>query len=259
MDTKGQQIQSRTDKIERPNENSDFVLDKAIFTNVFEKDIKRVFIYKKAERLAKALHVIAPAFATSVSLKNKLDEISLGLVNAAIQPIGVAKDAFSRELLALSSVLAIARSSGLLSPMNAALISSEAHALLAEVATYEEPRLFFDDSPTLANLAKSASSGGESRGFRKNNPRTKQERDVRNGVSTEESQGEKSQVLDKRTESILSVIKDKGTVYIKDISTVMREISEKTIQRELKRLVDSGIVAKSGERRWTAYSLREIL
>ena len=42
---------------------SDFVLDKVIFSNVFDKDIRRIYIYRKSERLAKALHLITPAFA----------------------------------------------------------------------------------------------------------------------------------------------------------------------------------------------------
>lgn len=167
--------------------------------------------------------------------------------------MGLAKDAFARELLALSSVLAIARSSGLLSPMNASLVSDEAHALLGEVATYEEPRLFFDDSPTLASLLKGVS--GED--VRHKIVPGKQGDDSIKGRSAPDKQISKTQAFNKRTENIISVIKDKGTVYIKDISTIMRDISEKTIQRELRSLVDAGVLVKSGERRWTAYSLRE--
>ena len=96
--------------------SEDFVLEKSIFNNIFEKDIRRVFIYKKAERLAKAIHLIAPAFAESVSLRNRIDAIAIGLVDAAILPSGAARMALSRELLALSSVLSIARTGGLLSP-----------------------------------------------------------------------------------------------------------------------------------------------
>ncbi|MEK7179690.1 MAG: hypothetical protein AAB689_01520, partial [Patescibacteria group bacterium] len=124
--------------------SEDFVLEKSIFNNIFEKDIRRVFIYKKAERLAKAIHLIAPAFAESVSLRNRIDAIAIGLVDAAILPSGAARMALSRELLALSSVLSIARTGGFLSPMNAELIAREAHILLQEVAAYEEPRLFLD-------------------------------------------------------------------------------------------------------------------
>src|SRR3990167_10275321 len=93
--------------------SEDFVLEKSIFNNIFEKDIRRIFIYKKAERLAKAIHLITPAFAESVSLRNRIDAIAIGLVDAAILPSGTARTALSRELLALSSVLSIARTGGL--------------------------------------------------------------------------------------------------------------------------------------------------
>jgi len=36
--------------------------------------------------------------------------------------------------------------------MNIDLISREAHLLLTEIAAYEEPRLFFDEVPTLSGL-----------------------------------------------------------------------------------------------------------
>jgi len=144
--------------------SEDFVLEKSIFNNIFEKDIRRIFIYKKAERLAKAIHLITPAFAESVSLRNRIDAIAIGLVDAAILPSGTARTALSRELLALSSVLSIARTGGLLSSMNAELIAREAHILLQEVAAYEEPRLFLDDAPTLSNIAKNAISQGTLQG-----------------------------------------------------------------------------------------------
>jgi hypothetical protein len=89
--------------------NEDFVLEKSIFNNIFEKDIRRVFIYKKAERLAKALHLITPAFAESLALRTRIDAIAIGLVDAAVAPLAGTRMAFSRELLALSSVLSIAR------------------------------------------------------------------------------------------------------------------------------------------------------
>ena len=53
----------------------------------------------------------------------------------------------------------------------------------------------------------------------------------------------------------MSLIKDKGRVSIKDITLVVRGVSEKTIQRELQGLIDAGRVAKLGERRWSTYSL----
>ena len=67
---------------------------------------------------------------------------------------------FSRELLALSSILSIARTGGLLSPMNAEIITREAHTLLQEIAAYEEPRLLLDEMPTLSGIAKNVLEAG---------------------------------------------------------------------------------------------------
>ena len=232
--------------------SEDFVLEKSIFNNIFEKDIRRVFIYKKAERLAKAIHLIAPAFAESVSLRNRIDAIAIGLVDAAILPSGAARMALSRELLALSSVLSIARTGGLLSPMNAELIAREAHILLQEVAAYEEPRLFLDETPTLSGIAKKAFAREPMQrpiaGKRHIQPKVGSlpaKKDIENI----------SDIQKDRREAVLSVIKNNGKASIKDISTLIRGVSEKTIQRELLALIAAGRVLKQGERRWSTYSL----
>ncbi|MDO8566655.1 MAG: hypothetical protein Q7R58_00695 [bacterium] len=240
--------------------SEDFVLEKSIFNNVFEKDIRRVFIYKKAERLAKAIHLITPAFAESVSLKNRIDTIAIGLVDAAILPSGAARMALSRELLALSSVLEIARTGGLLSPMNAGLIAREAHILLQEVAAYEEPRLFLEDAPTLSGIAKKAlsheSSQRSSAVSRKTTSARQMIKDrvLGKGHIKDIENVSGTHVKDRR-EAVLSVIKNKGKASIKDISTLIRGVSEKTIQRELLALIVAGMVLKQGERRWSTYSL----
>jgi len=58
-----------------------------------------------------------------------------------------------------------------------------------------------------------------------------------------------------RRERILGIIRDKGQVTIKDVSTAITDVSEKTIQRELMSLINEGIIAKEGERRWSRYSI----
>ena len=241
--------------------NDDFVLEKSIFTNIFEKDIRRVFIYKKAERLAKALHLIAPAFSESASLRNRIDAIAIGLVDAAVLAPGLARTALSRELLSLSSVLSIARTGGLLSAMNTELITREAHILLQEVAVYEEPRLFLDDAPTLSGIAKNALKRDAVQGPRAAAPRHPAQHklaaapvEASKGHVKDTQEAAAGHVKDRR-EAVMSVIRSKGSVSIKDISTMIRGVSEKTIQRELAALVESGIVLKQGERRWSTYSL----
>ncbi|TSC64062.1 MAG: Uncharacterized protein G01um101491_376 [Parcubacteria group bacterium Gr01-1014_91] len=253
---KGQNIGQSTEvrKVpagDRREHTEDFVLEKNIFVNIFEKDIRRVFIYKKAERLAKAIHLIVPAFSESVSLKNRIDAIAIGLIDAAMLSPSTGRGALSRELLALSSVLSIARTSGTLSSMNADLIAREAHLLLHEVAAYEEPRLSFDETPTLSTIAKSALLRSAPAG----NVRQAQKRAPTNHGNKGHLKDISDNSVKDRSNAVLSVIKNKGTASIKDISTLVRGVSEKTIQRELAALIGAGVVLKHGERRWSTYSL----
>jgi DeoR/GlpR family transcriptional regulator of sugar metabolism len=53
----------------------------------------------------------------------------------------------------------------------------------------------------------------------------------------------------------VSFIKDKGRVSIKDVASIITDVSEKTLQRELLSLVDEGELLKVGERRWSTYEV----
>lgn len=245
---------NKDDNTAKKTENKDdFVLEKTIFNNVFQKDIRRIFIYKKIERLAKAIHLISPAFDGSVSFKNRMDAIAIGLVDAGVLPTASARQLLSRDLLALSSLLSMARTGGMLSPMNADLIIGEAHSLLREIASYEEPRVSVDSALTLSDIARNVSKREAMRAVKDRSL------SIRHEASTTASQEGIKDIKDTgfkdRREYILSVIRDKKSASIKDISTLIRDVSEKTIQRELASLVTAGVVSKHGERRWSTYSL----
>jgi Fic family protein len=274
MDTQGQNLPSKKSKtLDSSSRITDFVLDKFIFSNVFEKDIRRIYIYRKSERLAKAIQLITPAFGGAPSLRNRLDAIAVGLIDAAILPPTTAREALSRELLALSSILSVARIGGLLSDMNADLITREAHTLLQEIASYEGPRLFLEDAPTLAELAKRAPDMRETvpatqeieSMFREPQSARERQPNIKDSSTTFKRQikGHLSSALQKaegqtvRQEAVLSILRTHGPSYIKDISMVIRDVSEKTIQRELQSLVSLGLVSRTGERRWTQYALIE--
>jgi DNA-binding transcriptional ArsR family regulator len=239
----------------------DFVLEKSIFNNIFEKDIRRIYIYKKAERLAKALHLTAPAFVDSVVLRTRIDSIAMALIDLATVPVGSSRAGLSRELLALSSILSMARTSGMLSRMNVDLITHEAHILLQEIAEYEEPRLFFEEAPTLSDIAKRALSGAAQVGLRQpTREHPVPQHLATEGLSRTKAKGHNKDIkvsdkLKDRREAVLSVIRSKGNANIKDISRHIRGVSEKTVQRELSSLIKVGLISKRGERRWSTYSL----
>lgn len=251
-----------------PADSNAFVFEKAVFSNVFEKDIQRVYLYKKAERIAKAIGLVAPAFIGSPALKDRLDRAAIGLVDASVAPGHAAHGALARELLALSSVLAMSRSMGVLSPMNADLIANEAQALLHEVAVYEEPRIAMGDAPTLAGLAKAFGPEAREPARLRSVARVTFDPDLSDNAEAkgQNAIGQRTAALgqgaprasgtpSERRTAILEVLRAKGPSYIKDISLVVRDVSEKTIQRELALLVSEGAVVRKGDRRWTTYEI----
>ncbi|MBY0110987.1 hypothetical protein K2Y00_03240 [Patescibacteria group bacterium] len=250
-DDKGQGKNSKALTTQKHGADLDhFVLEKSIFSKVFEKDIRRVYIYKKAERLAKAIHMVSPAFRGSPALRDRIANISVCLVDGAVCTPNQAREVLAKELLALSSILSIARSAGILSPMNTDIIAREAKHLLEEVAGYEDPHLALEETPRLENALRSS---GKAKVVKKAAPvvvssLVSNKGQVKGQVKAAASNGN-------RREAIISVLRSKGPSFIKDISTVVRDVSEKTIQRELQGLVLEGKVSKTGDRRWTTYRL----
>jgi len=214
-------IQPRRGALALPirGESNDFVLEKDIFSGLFNKDIKRVFIYKKAERLAKAIYLIVPAFQDIPVLRDRLSAIAVGLIDAAIlSPIG--NRTLSRELLTLSSTLSVASTSGMLSVMNAELISEEARTLLQEIAVYEEPRVPLEDIPSFSELSRLAQSTSE-RGHKTISSRataaTALNKSALRQGRTQPQRQIKDSIKDSRRAAILSVIRTKKKAQIKDI------------------------------------------
>jgi hypothetical protein len=58
-----------------------------------------------------------------------------------------------------------------------------------------------------------------------------------------------------RKDRIRTILVEKGQVSIKDISDIIKDVSEKSIQRDLNELIETGAVVRIGERRWSTYKL----
>ena len=58
-----------------------------------------------------------------------------------------------------------------------------------------------------------------------------------------------------RRERIKTILEAKGEASIKDISEIITDCSEKTLQRELSSMISDNIVKRLGERRWSKYSI----
>lgn len=94
----------------------------------------------------------------------------------------------------------------------------------------------------------------EERVRKQGNERRVQRTRIDAGVSQAEGSQTMSAVVSRR-EKVIQVIREKGQATIKDISDVVKDCSEKTIQRELVSLINDNVVVREGDRRWSRYCL----
>jgi hypothetical protein len=69
------------------------------------------------------------------------------------------------------------------------------------------------------------------------------------------SGGQHDQQNNIRRIAILEVLKKEQNIGVNEMKSVIKDCSEKTIQRELLAMVKLGVLKKEGERRWSRYSL----
>ena len=58
-----------------------------------------------------------------------------------------------------------------------------------------------------------------------------------------------------RKDKIVSIVRERGEVSVSDVAAYFGGVSEKTIQRDLLALVDTGVIRKYGDKRWRRYVL----
>lgn len=196
-------------------------------------------LHSKSQRLASAVYLITSFFSDQEPLKWRLRGLSADLVSENI------KDKFSvcREIGAMFS---LAKNSGLVSEPNYEIISQEVSKLTAEL---EKPLKFApisEPAPKAVSLPQPAFDGGI-----KDNSIADRSQD-RQGLR---EFGAVSVKKNSRQSVIIALLKRKREIMIKDVSPLISGCSEKTIQRELLSMVSAGILKKTGEKRWSRYSL----
>ncbi|GMU74480.1 MAG: hypothetical protein AMXMBFR44_6770 [Candidatus Campbellbacteria bacterium] len=242
-----------------------------------QKDITPVYVasndfYDHARKIVTAIYLLTDLLKDNEPIKwtlrtKVLDLVSFtGVLSRSSGPSingGDEKDIIE-QVNALVSLLDIGVLSGLVSPMNHEILTRELkvfrdNAVRHFHATEGNQSLFtsslftgfdFKEQPHISqgHIKRTISP---SKGQMKITVRTEKnvlnknvhQKDINNGQQNE------------RKEKIVQLIRSRGSVMIKDISPEFPGLSEKTIQRDLLDLVSRGSVRKSGERRWTIYSV----
>lgn len=233
----------------------------------FEKNSYFIFVYKKTEKLATALYMVTNLFSDSEpmkwTLRKKVSEMLSFILGHKNSVSGQAFfiTSIKDRVLDVVSLLEVSSKSGLVSTMNFSILRQE---FLNLVRVLDEQKLDSGDSSAGAlpeaffevsrNFSPTISDKEISREYRDmtNMPDIK----IKDKISENTNQA----VFKKtnRQNIILGLLKKKKELSIKDIAQTIRDCGEKTIQRELISLIKSGIIKKTGERRWSKYSLKEL-
>lgn len=194
-------------------------------------------IYKKAERLASATFMVSDIMPEGNELKTNIRHLSIELVSKSVSSN---PNALEPLVLNIMSLLEISFISGLISEMNARILKEEFNGFLGLI-----DRQSSSLSASVTSLFSEDSPAKEEKITQKT-PLLKMPQMPREPkASRKETRGK----------NILEFIAQEGSVSIKDISQNIRGCSEKTIQRELAKMINSGAVKKMGERRWTRYEV----
>lgn len=179
---------------------------------------------KMAEKIGVAIYFISNFFDDKEPLKWKLRTLSTNLVSYSIRD----KSEIIKEI---SSLFYIAKNTNLMSDINYDILMKELSKLdveekkSLEISSFSEEKKNLPTSPAIFSPRESIKDKAKS--LKKNS----------------------------RQDIIISILRRKKEVMIKDISPLISGCSDKTIQRELLSMVKTGVLKKLGEKRWSRYSL----
>ena len=227
------------------------------------------FANKKTEKLITALYMVTDCMETDDALKGKLRLLGVQLLSN-IYELNLFKPGFTENHIRASlnniyeifSFIDISNTMGYISEMNTSILKKEFNILVEELNSYlpKDKSFPFTLGDKMFEVQKDVSKT-ESLSFNKNpikrtnNMSFISNRTESNVLYKPLSFIDHKKIKSDRIEKIIKIIKDKTEASIKDISIAFPECSEKTIQRELNDLIGKGQIKKSGDKRWSRYSI----
>lgn len=217
------------------------------------------FCYLKSEKVAHVLALLADRSTGESALYLRALARSAAKLPASITHLAAGElkqEAVLADLFALLSAVRFAVTEGSIGSDNGLLLAQEYEHIAEKLGSNLRPSPFVssDDfsvpAPTArknltAPLSRSTASGVTTSFKDINKGHTKGQK----SFLTRSDSAHKQERLD----LILEFVRKNKNASIKDISTIVKDCGEKTIQRELALLIERGLVRKEGERRWSVY------
>lgn len=229
------------------------------------------YVAKKLEKLGGALYVITNFFPHDEPLRKTLREKSIEVLSVvyAYRDVVEVQTGLPPRVLALleelTSLLSMARVSGLISEMNHDILIQECERLRDQLRTQKHvfgPRIEATQlrvgSDEVADQTVRSQDGSKSPKQSENTDKDTASIDLSRDLSLDgpvRIEKRQDDTQKKRRAIILKMLEEKGEITVRDVTDVIKNYSAKTIQRELKSMVRDGLLEKHGKRRWTRYTL----
>lgn len=221
------------------------------------------FIFKKTEKVVAAVFYITESKkdnntnADIVSYiqgaaQTVLDRVLDVLTRTVIEGGGIEAEAH-KALLRMRSTFQIALASGIMRSDYVDVLTREIDDVIRNLHMLSNRDERF---PSLAfNEEKEYAAALKSQKLREPAKNTSKVPKKLAGQTILQANSERKMSHINRREAIIAVLRAKGNANIKDISEVVLDCSEKTIQRELIDMINKGQIVREGERRWSRYRL----
>lgn len=216
------------------------------------------FAGKKTERIVTALHLVTNHIKETEPLREAIRRRGVALLSDVRESQTLQDEQMVRRIALscreLQSLIAVLADAGLISRANADLLISECGDLMGFVVEYAGEQSLFagyflsrEAAPQLAT--PSVGSAATAVKDKKEGQRKGQ----KPAPVSARTHGRKR--APDRERRIVELVRQKGAISVRDVASVITDCSEKTLQRELVRLVEQGVLKKEGERRWSTYRM----
>ena len=251
-----------------------------VISEFFAHEEYLIYVFNKAERIVSAVYLVSNLISDLEPSKNLVRQKSLDLMSF-ISKVSRSNNFLRQEnlqsifglLIEIRSYLSILTRSQIISEMNYMILNDEIINLISIVESLESNATPIDTVALSANFFTVDKGGVESED---QSPISKvvyskkddshldsefgQDFTIKDSIKdinfqNSGSANDKNDKKELRKKLIIKLISHKGVVTVSQVSQVVKDCSEKTIQREMQHLVDINVLNKSGERRWTRYFL----
>ncbi len=239
--------------INKYNDNKDFILYDTL--------------NKKTEKLVTAVYMVTDCIDSNDALKNNIRTLCVELLSD-MYSFAIKKDIEKHihmdyvlnHIKEIVSCVSISCSIGFISEMNALILKREFNFLMNQLESHQSKNGHFsftlDESVFLIRKENDNKlNSGES--ILKDNSLIDKKFEPKKMSLIKDQKIIKdssvSFIKNDRQEKIIAMMINKKELTIKDISSVLKDCSEKTLQRELNNLISKGQIKKTGSKRWSKY------